>query len=246
MRRMQQAMGLPIHQWRLRANFQIQVLSSLFYRNKGAYLVGKVINGFTESAVCLPILHGETAGSSSTPRCSARTSCCGVQLCARLLHGRHGGAQRLRAVPAQPDAAQAARRALQRAGPAEARQEPLLPRLPGPPAPQQRPLPHRAGHQGHGDAGVRPAVVPYVFKVIKDFYPPQKDTTREQIQGKYLLVKQHDRVGRMADTLEYSNVAFPRGRFEEELIAELRTSARAWSRRTATCSSSATCTSSGA
>jgi isocitrate dehydrogenase kinase/phosphatase len=63
---------------------------------------------------------------------------------------------------------------------------------------------------------------PYVFKVIKDFYPPQKDTTREQIKGKYLLVKQHDRVGRMADTLEYSNVAFPRSRFEDELIAELK------------------------
>jgi isocitrate dehydrogenase kinase/phosphatase len=45
---------------------------------------------------------------------------------------------------------------------------------------------------------------PFVFKVIKDFYPPQKDTTREQIKGKYLLVKQHDRVGRMADTLEFS------------------------------------------
>jgi isocitrate dehydrogenase kinase/phosphatase len=63
---------------------------------------------------------------------------------------------------------------------------------------------------------------PYVFKVIKDFFPAQKDTTREQIQGKYLLVKQHDRVGRMADTLEYSNVAFPRHRFGDELIAELR------------------------
>jgi isocitrate dehydrogenase kinase/phosphatase len=63
---------------------------------------------------------------------------------------------------------------------------------------------------------------PYVFKVIKDFYPPQKDTTREQIKGKYLLVKQHDRVGRMADTLEYSNVAFPRHRFEDELVAELK------------------------
>ena len=29
----------------LRANFQLQVLSSLFYRNKGAYLVGKIITG---------------------------------------------------------------------------------------------------------------------------------------------------------------------------------------------------------
>jgi isocitrate dehydrogenase kinase/phosphatase len=60
-----------------------------------------------------------------------------------------------------------------------------------------------------------------VFKVIKDYYPPQKDTTREQIQGKYLLVKQHDRVGRMADTLEYSEVAFPRARFSDELITEI-------------------------
>jgi len=62
---------------------------------------------------------------------------------------------------------------------------------------------------------------PYVFKVIKDYYPHQKDTTREQIKGKYLLVKQHDRVGRMADTLEYSEVGFPRDRFDDELIAEI-------------------------
>ena len=80
-----------------------------------------------------------------------------VQLCARVLHGRHGDSQRLRAVPAGLDAAQAAHRDLQRAGPAEARQEPVLPRLPRAPAAFERPLPHRAGHQGHGHAGLRPA-----------------------------------------------------------------------------------------
>jgi len=63
---------------------------------------------------------------------------------------------------------------------------------------------------------------PFVFKVIKDYYPPQKDTTREQIRDKYLLVKQHDRVGRMADTLEFSEVGFPRDRFTDELIAEIQ------------------------
>ncbi|MGE5150829.1 MAG: isocitrate dehydrogenase kinase/phosphatase-domain containing protein, partial [Rhodospirillaceae bacterium] len=65
---------------------------------------------------------------------------------------------------------------------------------------------------------------PYVFKLIKDqaHFPPQKDTTPEQIRRKYLLVKTHDRVGRMDDTLEYSNVAFPRSRFGEELVAELK------------------------
>jgi isocitrate dehydrogenase kinase/phosphatase len=60
-----------------------------------------------------------------------------------------------------------------------------------------------------------------VFKLIKDYYPPQKDTSREQIQAKYQLVKHHDRVGRMADTLEYSGVAFPRDRFSDDLIAEI-------------------------
>jgi len=63
---------------------------------------------------------------------------------------------------------------------------------------------------------------PYVFKVIKDHFPPPKETTREQVQAKYLLVKQHDRVGRMADTLEYSDVALPLARFDDELVAELR------------------------
>jgi len=54
---------------------------------------------------------------------------------------------------------------------------------------------------------------PYVFKLIKDSFPPPKETTKALIKEKYLLVKNHDRVGRMADTLEYSDVAFPRSRF---------------------------------
>jgi isocitrate dehydrogenase kinase/phosphatase len=63
---------------------------------------------------------------------------------------------------------------------------------------------------------------PYVFKVIKDHFPAPKETTRALVKEKYLLVKNHDRVGRMADTLEYSNVAFPRSRFSEELLADLK------------------------
>ncbi len=61
----------------------------------------------------------------------------------------------------------------------------------------------------------------YVFKVIRDRFPPQKDVTRDQVKKRYQQVKMHDRVGRMADTLEFSNVAFPKDRFEPELLAEL-------------------------
>ncbi len=63
---------------------------------------------------------------------------------------------------------------------------------------------------------------PYVFKVIKDVFAPPKEVDHATVKAKYLLVKQHDRVGRMADTLEFSNVALPKARFSRELVEELR------------------------
>tara|TARA_R110000744_G_scaffold51347_4_gene110597 strand:+ start:1478 stop:3235 length:1758 start_codon:yes stop_codon:yes gene_type:complete len=64
---------------------------------------------------------------------------------------------------------------------------------------------------------------PYVFKIIKDKFSPSKNMTRADVKGKYRLVKLHDRVGRMADTMEYSEVAFPKQRFSTELLEELNT-----------------------
>ncbi len=61
----------------------------------------------------------------------------------------------------------------------------------------------------------------YVYKVIKDRFTPPKDMTREEVKAKYKLVKRWDRAGRMADTQEFSNLAFDRRRFSDELIAEL-------------------------
>jgi isocitrate dehydrogenase kinase/phosphatase len=63
---------------------------------------------------------------------------------------------------------------------------------------------------------------PYVFKVIKDRIAASKDTDRGKVMRKYALVKHHDRAGRMTDILEYSDVAFPRSRFAAELLAELK------------------------
>jgi isocitrate dehydrogenase kinase/phosphatase len=65
-----------------------------------------------------------------------------------------------------------------------------------------------------------------VFKVIKDEFPPQKDITRDQVKQKYDVVKTHDRVGRMADTQEFMRFALPRARFSAELIDELLNVAR--------------------
>jgi isocitrate dehydrogenase kinase/phosphatase len=42
------------------------------------------------------------------------------------------------------------------------------------------------------------------------------------VMQKYQMVKLHDRVGRMADTLEYSRVALPLERFDPALVEELK------------------------
>ncbi|MGD9356183.1 MAG: bifunctional isocitrate dehydrogenase kinase/phosphatase [Chromatiales bacterium] len=76
---------------------------------------------------------------------------------------------------------------------------------------------------------------PYVFKVIRDRFAPPKEMSRKDVEGKYQLVKEHDRVGRMADMMEYSYVALPGSRFSTELLAELEES----------CASSISCDSLG-
>jgi len=61
----------------------------------------------------------------------------------------------------------------------------------------------------------------FVFKIIKDKFAPQKDISHATVREKYKLVKEHDRVGRMADTQEYRNFSFERHRFSDELLEEL-------------------------
>jgi isocitrate dehydrogenase kinase/phosphatase len=218
-----QAMMSELGGFRLRTNFQIQVLASLFYRNKGAYLVGKIINGFTETPVALPILHGRDGRLFIDAALFGEDDLLMIFSYARAyfmvdMEIPSAYVQFLRGLmPRKPRAELYNAIGLQKHG---------------------KNLFYRdfLAHLRHSSdklriaPGIKGMVMlvfdlpsfPYVFKIIKDFYPPQKDTTREQIKGKYLLVKQHDRVGRMADTLEYSNVGFPRHRFEDELVAELK------------------------
>lgn len=61
-----------------------------------------------------------------------------------------------------------------------------------------------------------------VFKLIKDKFTPPKDVTEAIVREKYLLVGRHDRVGRMADTQEFNGMRLPKNRFSPELLAMLK------------------------
>ncbi|RYX93135.1 MAG: bifunctional isocitrate dehydrogenase kinase/phosphatase [Comamonadaceae bacterium] len=230
---------------KLRANFQIQVLTSLFYRNKGAYVVGKIINGFNELPFALPILHRQSPARSEDAGISPAATSPGMTGAGRpslVIDTALFGEDELQMLFSFARAYFMVDMGIPSAYVQFLRS--MMPRQPRAEiynalglAKQGKTLFYRdfLYHLRHSTdrfriaPGIRGMVMlvfdlpsfPYVFKVIKDYYPPQKDTTREQIKGKYLLVKQHDRVGRMADTQEYSNVGFPRDRFTDELIAEL-------------------------
>ncbi|MBW7981870.1 bifunctional isocitrate dehydrogenase kinase/phosphatase [Enterobacillus tribolii] len=60
-----------------------------------------------------------------------------------------------------------------------------------------------------------------VFKVIKDRFAPQKEVDPARVLACYQLVKEHDRVGRMADTQEYENFVIEKHRISPELMEEL-------------------------
>ncbi len=212
----------------IRPNFQVQVLSSLFFRNKGAYVVGKIINGFQEIPFSLPILHAESPSGGDSLGLVIDAVLFGEDEMLLLfsfarayfmveMEMPSSYVQFLRSMmPKKPRSELYSAIGLQKQG---------------------KNLFYRdyLAHLRHSTdrfriaPGIKGMVMlvfdlpsfPYVFKVIKDFYPPQKETTRELIKSKYLLVKRHDRVGRMADTLEYSKVAFALSRFEPELVAEL-------------------------
>jgi isocitrate dehydrogenase kinase/phosphatase len=60
-----------------------------------------------------------------------------------------------------------------------------------------------------------------VFKIIKDRFSPSKNVDRATVIEKYRLVKNVDRVGRMADTQEFADFRFPVSKFDPDCLTEL-------------------------
>jgi len=218
------ALTRPFH---VEPDCQIQVLSTLFFRNKGAYIVGRIVNGTRMTPLAVPILRNERGH---------------LYLDTVLLTGQHLATMfsftrayflvDMEAPSAYVDFVQS-----------------ILPHKPASELytmvglqKQGKTLFYRdfLHHLRHSTdqfviaPGIKGLVMtvftlpsyPYVFKMIKDIIPFPKETDREQIKGKYQLVKMHDRVGRMADTWEYSQVSLPRARCSPELIQELLTYCR--------------------
>ena len=213
------ALARPFH---IEPDCQIQVLSNLFYRNKGAYLVGRFLNGTRMMPIAVPFLRnarGEIYVDTLLLTADTVATLFSFTRAYFLVDMEAPSAyvEFLRSIlPHKPASELYTMVGLQKQG------KTLF----------YRDFLHHLRHSSDSfriAPGIKGLVMtvftlpsyPYVFKVIRDLIAQPKDTDREQVMSKYRLVKIHDRVGRMSDTWEYSLVALPRKRFSPELIREL-------------------------
>ena len=203
-------------------NIEIEVLKSLFFRNKAAYLVGRVISGELSIPFVIPIIHGQQGLYVDTVLHT-------IDDISIVFSFSRSYFMVYASVPSQYVA--------------------FLHQLM--PHKEIFELYMAIGMPKHGKSefyrfavretvessdeyviapGIKGMVMlvftrpgfDYVYKVIKDRFTPPKEMSRQHVKDCYRMVKLHSRAGRMADTQEFNNLAFDRRRFSEELMAELK------------------------
>jgi isocitrate dehydrogenase kinase/phosphatase len=211
---------------RARPSLQIQVLGSPFYRTKGAYIVGKAMNGHVELPFAVPVLQNERRELYLDTLLTGQDELLVLFSFARAyffadMEVPAATVSFLRQLmPRKPRAEMYMAVGLHKQGKTVF----------------YRDLHYHLNHSSDNFVtapGIKGMVMLvftlpsflYVFKVIRDRFAPPKDLDRATVQQKYLLVKHHDRVGRLADTLEYSLVALPLNRFDPALLEELKAEA---------------------
>jgi isocitrate dehydrogenase kinase/phosphatase len=86
--------------------------------------------------------------------------------------------------------------------------------------PQER-LVRADGARGMVMAVFTPIAYPIVFKIIRDEFAYPKDSARRTVEEKYRLVFRYDRIGRLVDAQEFRYLRFPLRQFDSELLEEL-------------------------
>jgi len=204
-------------------NFQYQVINALFYRNKAAYIVGKAVNGHEVYPFAVALLHNEEGGIYVDALLVGEDSVSqlfGFSYAYFMVHHPVPSAiiDFLRSLmPRRKSEGLYSAIGYQKQGKTDF----------------YRAFLHHLDYSDD-DLVLAPGIpgmvmsvftlpsYPYVFKIIRDSFAPPKEISRKQVEEKYQLVKQHDRVGRMADMLEFSHVVLPLKRFTKSLLEDLQ------------------------
>ena len=212
----------PVH-WRALPNFQLQVLDSLFFRNKAAYIVARQVNGDHVQPLIIPLLQNKD-GKLIADTVLTRSKDASILFSFTRAY-----------FMADMEVPSAYVSFLNSIMPGKSKVD--LYAIMGLQKHAKtlfyREMQHHLKHSTDNfkvAPGIRGTVMlvfalpsfPFVIKIIKDRFDPPKVTDWHHVKRCYTLVKFHDRVGRLADTLEYSNVALPLNRIDPALLKDLK------------------------
>ncbi|HUQ15646.1 MAG TPA: bifunctional isocitrate dehydrogenase kinase/phosphatase [Gemmatimonadales bacterium] len=199
----------------------IEMLRPVFFRNKGAYLVGRVLRGDLVLPIVLPLIHAER----------------GIVVDAVLMTENEASVvfgfswSYFRVAAPRPRAMVEFLRSIMplkrvdelytaigfnKHGKTELYRSLM----------QDLERPEARFAFAEGDEGMVMAVFMLpsfntVFKIIKDSFGAPKNTTRQAVMDKYHFVFVRDRVGRLADAQEFEHLEFPRRCFPDDLLGYL-------------------------
>lgn len=201
---------------------EIELLKSVFYRNKGAYLVGRIRGGGEQVPLVLPILHDPDKGlhldtvliESDEVSIIFSFTRAYFQVAVRVPGEFVDYLQEL--MPDKPAGELYAAIGFFKHGKTE-----FFRGLNRQVAKREDRFIIAPGVRGMVMAVFVLPSFRTVFKIIKDRFDPAKEVTHDIVREKYRLVKRHDRVGRMADTQEFSNFISRRDHFDPECLEHL-------------------------
>lgn len=207
-------------------HFQIQVLNTVFYRNKAAYIIGRALNGLEVQPFILPLLRNRKGEIFIDAVVSEQNDVTNVFSFARTYFMADcevpsSVVRFLRSIlPGKSSADLYTSIGFHKQGKAEFYRD-FLDHL------------RNSSDRFQIAPGIKGMVMlvfnlpsyPYVFKVIRDNFGSAKKVTEREVIEKNRFIKRRDRVGRMADTWEFSHAAFPLDRFDPELLEELKSEA---------------------
>ncbi len=205
-----------------RPSMHLCVLSSAFYRNKAAYVVGKVVNGNQEQPFAIAVVHDDEQRLALD---AVLLDSAAIDILFSLsrayfmadMEVPSGYVEFLRTImPTKPRSEIYSSLGLGKQGKTLFIRD-LLHHLHH----SEDPFIEAPGFRGQVMHVFTLPSYPYVFKLIRDRFGPTKNTTREAVMQKFQIVKEVDRVGRMVDALEFVDLALPLDRFSPVLLAQL-------------------------
>jgi isocitrate dehydrogenase kinase/phosphatase len=205
----------------------VEVLKPVFYRNKGAYVVGRIRSGNHVVPLVVPLLNSGDGVYADTVILHEDDVSIVFSFTRAYFHVEAECPRELivflkTVMPLKPIAEMYIALGLNRHGKTELYRS----------VRKHLDITPDRFQLAEGDRGMVMIVftLPFydvVFKVIRDEFEFPKTHSRREVMERYRLVFEHDRVGRLVDAQEFEHLKFRRDRFSEELLRELTSAASA-------------------